>query len=342
MADNPWYLTAGIAVVSAVLTTAGSRYLEGFRARKATEKAEQDARRQYEFDARKRLYEQAEPLLFQLYEHAGFAVDRIEDLARGARSGKLREDKWLTDERAYYRPSTLYMLLMPAATLWLMRERLTFLDLSLDWALEVQYKLAYAANDAWSADFALRRQAPSLVYEPNDTQIWQGLLPGETQRPIRALIVGSGKDARLKTYAEFEDEYGRPNSKLNKEIEDYASLFDDFAPLERPVFWRVLVAQYFVCRALRDARDYFRRNRTIAPESHGTAIDSIFNDATRLREELLVVGDGDEAAELSASAIKIGKRFLAHTLRSDHPFPACDECRKCEGTTATAATAHGV
>jgi hypothetical protein len=51
--------------------------------------AERNARRDYEYDARKRLYSEIEPLLFQLFEALEESHYRVRSLARTSRNGNL-------------------------------------------------------------------------------------------------------------------------------------------------------------------------------------------------------------------------------------------------------------
>src|SRR4051812_22844570 len=67
----------------------------------AQRKSENDARREYEFEARKRLYQEYEPLLFQLMEAADNAIHRIQSLARTARHGNLNDTGWLSQFNYY-------------------------------------------------------------------------------------------------------------------------------------------------------------------------------------------------------------------------------------------------
>jgi DNA-binding protein H-NS len=55
----------------------------------ATKRDKETARREYEYDARKKLYEAYEPLLFQFNELAENALRRVIALARASRQGKL-------------------------------------------------------------------------------------------------------------------------------------------------------------------------------------------------------------------------------------------------------------
>jgi hypothetical protein len=74
-----------VALISHVSTRENQTALETLRRRFDDEKAEKDAKRDYEYDARKRLYEQCGPILFQLVEHCEAAYFRITGLAQTAK-----------------------------------------------------------------------------------------------------------------------------------------------------------------------------------------------------------------------------------------------------------------
>jgi hypothetical protein len=328
MSDTPWYVSVGVAVIGGLFGVAGNQLLERFRARNALQHAELDARRTYEYEARTRLYTEAEPLLFQLYEQADLAADRIADLALRGKRGQLGKGGWLSDEWAYYRPSTIYMLLAPGATFLQLRDRVTFLDLSLDSALDLQYRLARAAYDSWSSDFALAKHATKIAYNPNDTQEWQGLLPGKRERPMLGLLVKTDGHTRVQTYTEFEDLFERktPRTLKSKSFDDFSELFDErFTQVARPILWRVLVSQYFCYLALRNVRDQYQDARATGglprPDANG-----ILRAVSTVDERDLNFG-----AEGAADAIAIGKRYLTHTLFSKESFQKCSEsqCAAC-------------
>ena len=84
------------AVFSLVTARAGRRAAEDLEklkaemgARFAETSAERNARRDYEYDAKKRLYQEIEPLLFQLFEALEEAHYRVRSLARSSRHGNL-------------------------------------------------------------------------------------------------------------------------------------------------------------------------------------------------------------------------------------------------------------
>jgi uncharacterized protein YxeA len=56
------------AAVTAIFTRKNDSRLKYLENKLAIERAEQDARRDYEYEARKRLYQECEPILFQFAE----------------------------------------------------------------------------------------------------------------------------------------------------------------------------------------------------------------------------------------------------------------------------------
>lgn len=111
----------------------------------AKQRADRDARRDYEYEARKRLYEDCEPLLFQQGEASQNAIHRVYSLARAARTGDLANDEssWLNNKlnHEYYMNTTIYLLLAPLAFYKLIQRRLTVIDLNLEPRIRTQYEI---------------------------------------------------------------------------------------------------------------------------------------------------------------------------------------------------------
>jgi hypothetical protein len=136
-----------VAIFSFLSTQHNQRELESLKADLTEKQAEKDARRDYQYEARKRLYQQYEPLFFQLVEFSDNALWRIYSLARTAREGKLGPDRisWLSPKSFYYNyytTSTIYKLLSPLVFLKLIQRRLTLVDLAVDPHINDQYALA--------------------------------------------------------------------------------------------------------------------------------------------------------------------------------------------------------
>src|ERR1700741_4790112 len=78
-----------VTLMSQLLGPFGARWLERHRSALQDAASARTARRDYEYDARKRLYKEVEPLLFQLFEASEHSYFRVKSLARTCRNGNL-------------------------------------------------------------------------------------------------------------------------------------------------------------------------------------------------------------------------------------------------------------
>lgn len=239
-----------------------SKELEELKAVLADRLAECDARREYEFEARKRLYNECAPLLFTLSEMSEHAIGRISRLAWAAEEGNLEpgQSSWLN--RRYFNRSTYYRLLAPIAMVKLFRSRLTHLDLSLDPLIHWQYTLCKLLADTFTDDFDLARLKPILPYHPHvdDAEeqrrqkpavYWQQGIPrGILDNAVTALIVNNPDGATVMSYNQFEAKMDNAETDIAICFKRISYLFEDFHPGTRPVLWRVLLAQAYLYRAL--------------------------------------------------------------------------------------------
>ena len=249
---------ARLEMIRADLVSQNQVDLERLRAQLSEQGKERDARRDYEYDAHKRLYEQCEPLLFQLAELAEHSYYRVFSLARSARLGKL--PKWL-DGEGYYLRSTIYKLIAPLVVFRQIQQRLTFVDLTLDRGIANQYRLLKLLYLTFTDPFDFAKLPQKIEYDPdvedwevrrreNPQKYWrQGLYLGALDNAIDALIK-PGRTMRLKTYGEFEAEFLDDNSKTRSQCRTVADILLHFHPQQRPVLWRMLWTQTFVCKAI--------------------------------------------------------------------------------------------
>src|SRR5215207_1749089 len=140
--------------------------LKRLEAELANKTAEQDARRDYEYEARKRLYHEIEPYLFLFLELSGGAINRIFRLAYTAKEGNLDPNAGWLSGPGYFINSTIYRLIAPLAAFKLIQRRLTLFDLELDPKINIQYSLGKCLYSTFSDDFDLAKSYPSLEYEP--------------------------------------------------------------------------------------------------------------------------------------------------------------------------------
>ena len=84
------------AIITIILTKQNDGKIRHLENELQTKREELNARREYEYEAKKRLYQEYEPLLFQFNELADDALRRIIALAREAKGGNLDVPKtWL-------------------------------------------------------------------------------------------------------------------------------------------------------------------------------------------------------------------------------------------------------
>src|SRR5215471_12123488 len=163
------------------------------------------ARLAYEYDARKRLYEETEPLIFQLIGACDSAYIRVLDLARSARDGHLTgPSNWLdAGKEDYFLLSTVHRLAVPLAIIRLWHRRLTLVDLTLDRLIGYRYVLGRQLLLSFSEDFYLAAAGSPITYDP-DRDGSQGLYIGVVERAVDAFLVGADDKLRVMAFGEFE------------------------------------------------------------------------------------------------------------------------------------------
>jgi hypothetical protein len=295
---------------------------------------ERDARRDYEYEAKKRLYEQCEPLLFQALELSESARDRVVSLARTARRADIRPDGtgWLA-EPGYYFNSTAYWLLAPMPTFKILQGRLTSVDLGLEPRIREQYELLKLLYLSFSSDFDLARAEPELRYDPDradpgeanrerlladEPQVYarQGLYRGTLEVVVGAFIheeAAAGSQPvvqRCKTFGEFLDEFDDPDSEIYGIRGELNALFEGFHPRRKPVLWRVLVTQALLHEEL-------LRAQTAGPARTEFDVDRAAAIGDRAAEKLDWRRRPNEATDDEVAApILVASRYLeAETAR---------------------------
>ncbi len=258
-----------VTLVTQVLSRRASRDLAERTSRLEAEGKVRDARLDYEYEAKKRLYEECEPLLFQTIELAENARARIVSLARSAKAGDIQPDGagWLAHP-GYYYTSTAFQLLAPMTSFKILQRRLTSIDLSLEPRIRRRYELIKILFLSFVRDFELAGREPPLTYQPDRADPGrperdrllaegpavygrQGLYRGTLDVVVDALISSpapGSKDAagaveRCKTFGEFLTEFEVAGSPVHAIRPELGELFGGFHPQRRPVLWRVLVGQ---------------------------------------------------------------------------------------------------
>jgi hypothetical protein len=285
--------------------------LELLRSELADQASERDARRDYEYDARKHLYEVGEPLLFQLAERCEQALWRIYNLAEAARNGNLGAEGWLS-RPGYYMKSTMYRIFAPLAVFRLLQERLTVVDLTLDQSINARYSLGKLAARSLMEHFEVAKLA-GLPYDPHPPvpdDVWeklitekpeqhwsQGLPSGLLDNAVEAIIVrgAAGEPSRCMTFGEFDEAFGEEQSAVHRYFNPVGFMFSEFHPRTRPILWIILLIQAQLYTALTLTRDIK------ASSDEGNPSPERFNPLAALsksdRTQLDWRAGGDQAGE---------------------------------------------
>ena len=226
--------------------------LETLKAELGEQRAEADARRAYEYEARKRTYELYEPLRIQLLESIGSAWRQMTDILIPP-----LQRQTSASSSGYVVKATVYYLLSPIVLCRMIERRLTLVDLALDQQVHVEYALVQAVYHTLADDAFISTLAPALPYTPY-VQGWrelrvvcpqqfrrQGLPPGRCDTALDALHItrAEGVDT-LMSFGEFERVFDAVVPTDVKSGPGAArDLFDDFAPATQPVLWRTMVIQ---------------------------------------------------------------------------------------------------
>jgi hypothetical protein len=311
-----------VAAAGLVAARRTGRELERLKAELAERTAARNAKLAYEFEARKRLYHECGPLLFQLSEFAERALGRITGLARTAAEGKLDPGpSWL--RRGYYSRSTYYRLLAPLAVGRLLQKRLTHLDLSLEPVIHWQYALVKQIADSFTDDFDLAGKATSdlpidgkerLDYDPHNAEAetlrrddpakyWQQGIPrGILDNAIDSLLQRD-TDGTLQVleFREFEERMQDAASPVGKCFARISYLFAEFHPRTRPVLWRILVAQAHLYRALLAARQIDHVNPDVWTNLWAGDTTPLFDWRTSAECDRAAAESVDSAVRIAAS-----------------------------------------
>lgn len=308
-----------ITQLSANLNAQNQASLAHLTATLSEMKAEKDARRDYEYEARKRLYEKCEPLLFQLNESAEDAFFRINSLARTASHGDLGKDGWLS-RKGYYMISTIYFLLKPLVIIRLIQKQLTMVDLTLDPRINMKYAIAKKIYISLSSDFEFSKLDPVLEYEPiykaedakkreNKPEIYckQGIPKGWLDNIVDSLIVKETNNVeRCMSLGEFEYIYKDETSEKGKNFWIITELFYLFEPQTRPVLWRILVTQAFLYKTVLDIKYLSLDNGSLDKQFRQIVLDK----QTEILENLFCYVDESQRKNLSKQLFGVVNNYL--------------------------------
>lgn len=195
------------------------------------ELGQQAAERQYELEARRRLYLAVGPLRFQLLVACRDFVGRI--VAHG------HYERYKFDLRGYYGQSTLYRLLRPLAISELIERQIAYSDFSIDKGAIDCLRFKKTLVRILSGNEVIEGH-PKLNW---DSQI-EHVYADAAIIGAAAIICAEGGAQRVMRFEEFAEAINRNGVGG---FEPFSSLFRDFKIKEKPILWLRLVAYAHAC-----------------------------------------------------------------------------------------------
>jgi hypothetical protein len=240
------------SILAAIISVRAQLSVVRLTAGLGEERAELDARRAYEYEALKRLYDVYEPLRVRMLDCTDNAVRQITDMA-----GRPGRSQTTESSPGYRLKATVYYLLAPLVVARMIERRLTLVDIGLSERIHTEFVLAQAVCRSLADEACAAQIDPELPYSPY-VQGWrekrlvcpqrfrrQGLPLGRLNTALDALHVTRPEGAEtLTSFGEFEPLLaGLDTSDVHSGLGAARDLFLEFDPTARPVLWRVLVIQ---------------------------------------------------------------------------------------------------
>ena len=252
-----------VSIVSAVMayTTRvhGDKRLTELQNKLSEERESRSAQRDYEYDARKRLYAELQPVLFQLADRSARALERIQSsIVTGSREGSIlwpgRLGSGWRDDPSHM-ISTVWDLVAPLALFRILQQKLTSVDLSVDSTIRWQYVLARALYNSWTAGNPLAREHPKIEYNDEELKTRQHILSGRLEQAVDLLVHIEGPSRYiLIPYSEFQSRFFDDAFEV---FSRFTTPLTDLHPSSKRVLWRILLAQAHILSALIKTFDSF-------------------------------------------------------------------------------------
>lgn len=313
-------LATAVSLVVAIWTSSSNRRLKLLEEEIARRQSERNARRDYDYEAKKRLYLEFEPLRFQLLEAVSAARDFIVEVSERARTSDAA-DPGDRAGGAYMRAARIYYLICPAVCGRAIQRKLTLVDLGLDESVYIQYLLAKEVSVLLTLDAAISRHC-GMDYTPYVAG-WrqlrtvdpgryrrQGFTPGRLDNYFNLILENDEAHGGMLSFGGFESLLAqRAPDDVNSAIGAAADLFEDFEPAQRPVLWRLLMAQYAIYGILIDA---------LRGGDCGAGAPTV----ERLQSDLsgIEVTPGEASQVASFVRSRIGRHFQLSRRRESHAW----------------------
>jgi hypothetical protein len=186
------------------------------------------SKRQYEDEARRRLYETIGPLRFQLLLACRDAVGRIERFST--------KERYTMTLDSYFGRSTVYRILRPIAICDLIEESVAVTDFSVDGDAIDCLRLRRAIQKSFSGDEPIGSM-PGSDWSKQVEHVFADRIS-----KAASVLIADRKARQILTYGEFELQMKTDGKNL---IAPFDTILLNFSPDEKPLFWVRLSAFAF-------------------------------------------------------------------------------------------------
>ena len=194
---------------------------------------EQSARREYELEAKKRLYQAIGPLRFQL-------LLACRDIAHRVEGHGLRKAYDMSSSHFYGR-NTIYRLLKPLAISELIEGQVAYTDFSVDESALDALLFKKSCSLAFTGSEVLCNH-PDIDWNNQSQHLFFDTLT----EAASVLIHKEQSTYRILTFHEFNDQYDALLS--NSGLLAISRIIDGFTMSSKPLFWLRLVSFGHICR----------------------------------------------------------------------------------------------
>lgn len=194
---------------------------------------EQSARREYELEAKKRLYQAIGPLRFQL-------LLACRDIAHRIEGHGLRKAYEMSSSHFYGR-NTIYRILKPLAISELIESQVAYTDFSVDESALDSLLFKKSCSLAFAGGEVLCNH-PDIDWSNQTEHLFFDTLT----EAASVLICKEESTIRILTFHEFNDQYDDLIS--NSGLLAISRIIDGFTMRSKPLFWLRLVSFGHICR----------------------------------------------------------------------------------------------
>jgi hypothetical protein len=259
-----------LETLKADLASENNKAIEKLKADLTYENKLKSARVDYEYDARKRLYKEVEPIIFAAHLAAASVRGRLLPMVERLRAGDISLDSkknWLATD-PYYLRSTAYRIFLPLVFEYILSSRISQYDFALEPLIGRKYMALAVFHEIPTGDFNLAQIVePRVPYDPyakvSETERkadvakykFQGIVRGDVQR-FTALMTSTGEKPLPLEWYKFEQDLENEQSSLAKAFVPVHNTLFNLHPVTHPVAWRAIIAYALLAEFFIEAREF--------------------------------------------------------------------------------------